>query len=138
MNREKLYELMTTILDRRHYQFDNEKCTITLDQPYTWDSIRDAKKSVLSIFGNPHIAQHKWEDDPIHAEYKFDSHFIEIDEETLQIDKHGRLFVSYEDIKHKLEKAVLSDEVFINKLARKAIRRALTIKRNENKRKRHH
>ena len=123
MTKDELYKILTTIIDRKHFDFDHIKQKITLHLPFNWDAFKFAKKNILAIFGNPHIPQGDWEDNLIPCEYKFDSHFIEIDEETIKIDKWGRLFVDYNDIKDKLQKAILSDEDFLNKLARKAIRR---------------
>jgi len=110
IRRKNIYDLMTSIIDADQFEFDHEKEKITLKLPYTPGMIKYIERIILTLFGNPNVAHHEFGDDPLHAEYKFDSHFIEIDEQTLQVDKYGRLFAHFDDIKYNL-KEELRDEI---------------------------
>jgi hypothetical protein len=109
MTKKDFYEMLTTITDIKQFVYNDDKQKVSIKIPLSWEQIEDFKKIILSLLGNPHVAEHKWEDDPIHANYKFDSHYIEIDENTLKIDKYGRL---YADVN-----ALISNENIVNSLA---------------------
>jgi len=123
LRKKQVYEMMTAIINANQFKFDHEKEKISLKLPYTEDMIKDFRRIVLTLFGNPHIAYHEFGDDPRHAEYKFDSHFIEIDEQTIKVNKYGRLCVNWDDVKYGIEQAILKDEEFLDRLLRAALKR---------------
>lgn len=125
MDKKELYEQLTTILSSKQYSFNHEKQRITIKRPYSASLIRHIKKICFAIFGNPHTMSHRWEDDPMHARYKFDSHFIEIDEQTIKIDKYGRLYVDFETVKDKAEDLLINDAEFIKKIEKQVYRKII-------------
>jgi len=116
------YKMMTTILDRRNFNFNHENESIRLSLPLNLDDIRNLRQTILLLFGNPNIPQHDWHLDPINCAYKFNSHYVDVDEQTIKIDQNGRLYVAATELKEQIRKEILEDEKFLKRLELKVIR----------------
>jgi hypothetical protein len=124
---QEFYEVASTIFDNKTFILNDEERKISIKLPLNWEQINNFKKTILSLFGNPHTPDRKWEDDPAHWGYKFDAHYFDIDEDTIKIDDRGRLYVdlntftNLEPIKEKVIENILNDDETLNKIAAKIL-----------------
>jgi hypothetical protein len=127
LSRPEFYEAATSVLDKKTFDFYDDEKRITIKVPFSWEKIVDLKKMVLSLLGNPHTPERDWEQDPAHWGYKFDSHFLEVDEDTIKIDDTGRLYVDIttltdlEPVKDKVIEKILADDAALSKIAEKIL-----------------
>jgi hypothetical protein len=130
MKLKDFFEMLTSVMDIKTFKYDTDKQIVSVNVPLHWETIIDFKKTVLSFLGNPHLADRDWDKDPEHWGYKFDSHYIEIDEETIKVNEKGRLYVDpteLTDYQPFLDK-ILEDDIALQKLADKILSRlVLTI-----------
>jgi hypothetical protein len=98
MDKNTFYNMLTSVIDPKTIKTDDDKKQISFKIPFHMSNVAELKKMILAIFCNPHIADHDVEPDPLHLSYKFDSHYVEIDEDTIKVDKFGRLYVDVSKI----------------------------------------
>ena len=119
--KSEAFKVLSIILNNKHFDIDNDREKISIKYPpHNW-LIRDMKKIILGIFGNPHTIEKDWAENLEKANYKFDSRFIEIDKQTLRIDKYGRIYVSVDDIEFRIKERLLNDTDFLDVLMEKAV-----------------
>jgi len=115
MTKENFYNILTTIIDPAVFRQDDLNKKISIRLPLKEENIKDFRKNILLMFGNPHIPAHNWDDDLIHNAYKFCAHYIDIDEQTIKYDKYGRL---YADLGYITNELITNDNItdLFNKL----------------------
>jgi hypothetical protein len=121
MRKKEFYDMMTAVLNSNNFNFDHEKELISVNVPFTDTMVKHLNEVILGLFGNPKIAKHKFGDDPLHAGYKFNSHFIEVDEKTIKVNKYGRLYVSTRDLEYDVKEAVMKDERFLERFIKEVL-----------------
>jgi hypothetical protein len=127
INKKEFYNAATAVLDYKTFTFDDDQNKISFKLPLKWEQIVDLKKIVLTLLGNPHTPERDWEQDPAHWGYKFDSHYLEVDEDTIKINDQGRLYVDINTltdltpVKDKVIEKILADEETLNKIAEKIL-----------------
>jgi hypothetical protein len=127
INRKEFYEAATSVFDYNTFTYNDDEQKISIKVPLKWEQIVDLKKIVLSLLGNPHTPERDWEQDPAHWGYKFDAHFLEIDEDTIKVDDTGRLYVdistlsNLQEVKDKVLETILNDEATLDKIAQKLL-----------------
>lgn len=115
MERTQFYNMLTTILDEGSFTMDDQNCKVSYRQPITWEDVKGLKSIILDCFGNGAIPYH---DDVQNQNYKFHSRYIEIDEDTIKLDKYGRLYVDTDLMftESNIEK-LLKNEKFMEAIA---------------------
>jgi hypothetical protein len=130
VKRREFFEMMSSILDVDDFKCDNDRQVISIYLPLQWEHIVEFKKTVLSFIGNPHTPDRKWEDDLTHANYKIDSHYLDIDETTIKVNPDtGGLYVDFEEVinipevKEAVLENLLNDEAALDKIAQKLLKK---------------
>ena len=115
MEKVQFYNMLTTILDENSFTMDDHNCKVSYRQPITWEDVKGLKSIILGCFGNGEIPYH---DDVSNQNYKFHSRYIEIDEDTIKLDKYGRLYVDTDLVftDANIER-LLNNEDFVKKIA---------------------
>lgn len=105
--RERFWQLLTVCTDPRSFSYNDNKKTIKVELPILPENVKDFKQNILSMFGNPDKPAEDWDNNPIYYNYKFDSRYIDIDNETIQLNKFGQLSVSEKNLVSDIETKVL-------------------------------
>ena len=115
MEKVQFYNMLTSILDESSFTMDDHNCKVSYRQPITWEDVKGLKSIILGCFGNDGIPYHE---DTSNQNYKFHSRYIEIDEDTIKLDKMGRLYVDTDLMfTDKNIDKLLNNEDFVKKIA---------------------
>jgi hypothetical protein len=105
--REKFWQMLTAVTSPRSFKYDADKFQMSIELPILPENVKDFKKNILSIFGDPKKPTPDWDSDPIFHNYKFNPNFISIDEETIKYNKYGQLSIAEDNIIDSLESKIL-------------------------------
>jgi hypothetical protein len=105
--REKFWQMLTICTDVKSFKYDTDKKTISVELPILPENVKDFKKNILTIFGNPKVPTSDWESDLIYHAYKFDSRYIDFDNQSIVLNKYGQLSISNDNVVSDIENSVL-------------------------------
>lgn len=91
MLRNDFYRMLKSVLDADQFLEDDIRSIVRIRLPLKIEDVKDLKLCILQMFGNfhvpfidPHKNMHK-------AGYKFDSHWIDYDKVTIDVNERGKL-----------------------------------------------
>ena len=116
INKDEIYNILTTILDSNSFEKDDKNKRIKLKHKLSVDEMDNVACYITNLIGQELLHEH--DKKGLSSRYKFNSRFINIDYDSLKIDEYGRLYV---DVDHFLNEdniieKILNNTEFTNKI----------------------
>lgn len=116
ITKKEVYYAMKNILDDENFTKIDDSYYIKLNKKFTQDEIEGIICSIANLFGNKIIEAHSQEEINTN-DFKFNSRYIDIDNDSIKIDKYGKLYVDLES--DALVDALMANPEFVKKIADK-------------------
>lgn len=104
LNKKVLFDWLTVILDDSTFKKDMENKKISLKQKLTVDEIDGLHCLILNLLGKENVKA----DDGIPTKFKFNSKYLDLDNETLKVMPDGHVYV---DIDYLLDKININEMI---------------------------
>lgn len=119
LTREEFYKWLKVILKDGFYKNDDDE-TISINKKLTEDDIDSLMCSFVNLFGHsevPHPENHT-DKKVLMSQFKVNSHYIDIDNKSIIMNKHGQLQVNVDSIvdNESLVKALAENKPFMDKI----------------------
>jgi len=116
ISRDEFFRLLVSCLNS-DFDSDSNTLKIKLNSQLSWETIKDFKLTILQMLGNFNVPLpiKDPENHLLESKFKIDANLINVDEDTIQINKYAQLFVNNSSIIETLTK----NEDYLNYIVEK-------------------